>query len=73
MKRLDLGRDLRRTVQLVDMVKRREKLKLAMLDEEMEILKAQMECGEFDASVLKCLQSGMAAPSSTVVKVQFSF
>ncbi|CAJ0956795.1 unnamed protein product, partial [Mesorhabditis belari] len=46
---LRIGRDLRRAVQLADMVKRREKTKLALIESEMEILQTHVDLEEYDS------------------------
>ncbi|CAJ0571463.1 unnamed protein product, partial [Mesorhabditis spiculigera] len=45
---LRLSRDLRRAVQLADMVKRREKTKLALIESDIEILQTHFELDDYD-------------------------
>ena len=59
---LKLGHDLRRAVHLFDMLKRREKTKLALLDFDVEILTRRAQMGDY----------GSAAYSQMMAKVDFS-
>lgn len=46
-----MGHDLRRAVHLFEMVKRREKSKLAMIDLDSEILEARAKLGDYGSVV----------------------